>query len=68
VGGLVDAIDDGVTGVLVPPRDPAALREAVLGLLADPERRALLGSEARARAVASRPGGLLESVYREASR
>ena len=36
VGGLVDAIEDGVTGLLVPPRDPAALRPAIEALLADP--------------------------------
>ena len=35
VGGLVDAVQDGVTGVLVPPGDAAALREAIERLLAD---------------------------------
>ena len=35
VGGLVDAVEDGVTGLLVPPRDPPALREALVRLLAD---------------------------------
>ena len=29
VGGLVDAVEDGVTGLLVPPRDPVALRAAL---------------------------------------
>ena len=40
VGGLVEMIEDGVTGRLVAPRDPAALAAAVAELLGDPERRA----------------------------
>jgi D-inositol-3-phosphate glycosyltransferase len=51
VGGLADAVEDGVTGLLVPPRDPAALREAVQGLLGDGGRRRVLGARARERAV-----------------
>ena len=51
VGGLRDAVEDGVTGLLVRPRDPAALREALRGLLADPVRSQELGARARERAV-----------------
>jgi len=47
VGGLADAVEDGVTGLLVPPRDPAALRAAVERLLADGELRSRLGAAAR---------------------
>jgi glycosyltransferase involved in cell wall biosynthesis len=47
VGGLLDAVEDGVTGLLVPPRDPAALRNALERLLADAELRARLGDAAR---------------------
>jgi glycosyltransferase involved in cell wall biosynthesis len=50
VGGLCDAIDDGVDGLLVPPRDVAALRAALERLLGDPELRARLGAAARAKA------------------
>jgi glycosyltransferase involved in cell wall biosynthesis len=50
VGGLCDAIDDGVDGVLVPPRDVAALRVAIERLVGDPELRARLGAAARAKA------------------
>ncbi|MEX0673512.1 MAG: glycosyltransferase, partial [Gaiellaceae bacterium] len=39
VGGLADAIVDGETGLLVPPRDPAALRAALVRLLEDPGLR-----------------------------
>jgi glycosyltransferase involved in cell wall biosynthesis len=46
-GGLRDAITDGETGLLVPPRDPDALRAAVQRLLGDAELRARLGTAAR---------------------
>ncbi|MBM2823002.1 MAG: hypothetical protein HW413_1748 [Thermoleophilia bacterium] len=47
VGGLVDAVEDGVTGILVPPRDVSALRAAVERVLEDGELRARLGVNAR---------------------
>lgn len=50
VGGLVDAVEDGVTGLLVPPGDVAALRAALERLLGDAELRARLGAAARGRA------------------
>jgi glycosyltransferase involved in cell wall biosynthesis len=53
VGGLVDAVEDGFTGLLVAPRDPAALREALERLLGDEVLRRELGRRARA-AVAER--------------
>jgi glycosyltransferase involved in cell wall biosynthesis len=51
VGGLVDAVEDGVTGLLVPPGDPAALRTALERLLADEQLRRALGASARAAAA-----------------
>jgi len=36
VGGLPEVIDDGRTGVLVPPQAPAALAEAIWGVLNNP--------------------------------
>jgi glycosyltransferase involved in cell wall biosynthesis len=50
VGGLVDAVEDGVTGLVVPPGDTAALRAALERLLDDGALRARLGAAARARA------------------
>ena len=50
VGGLRDLVVDGETGLLVPPRDEAALRAALERLLADDELRAQLGSAGRRRA------------------
>jgi D-inositol-3-phosphate glycosyltransferase len=43
VGGLTDTVVPGVTGDLVPPRDPQALGVAVRRLLAAPERRRRYG-------------------------
>jgi type III pantothenate kinase len=40
VGGMIDTVVDGVTGVHVPPRDPERLAEALAPLLAERERRA----------------------------
>ncbi len=49
--GQRDVVEDGVTGVMVPPGDVGALREAVERLLADPRERARLGANARAAVV-----------------
>jgi glycosyltransferase involved in cell wall biosynthesis len=50
-GGLLDAVVDGETGLLVPPGDVAALRAALGRLLAAPELRARLGAAARKKAL-----------------
>jgi len=49
VGGPLEIVEDGVTGLLVPPADPAAMAEAIRALLADPERRRAMGEAGRAR-------------------
>lgn len=53
VGGVSEAIEDGVSGRLVPPHDPAALAAAVADLLGDDHARRALGEVAR-RAAAER--------------
>jgi glycosyltransferase involved in cell wall biosynthesis len=50
VGGHLDTVTDGVTGLLVPPRDPDRLASRIRDLLADPARRRALGAAAAARA------------------
>jgi glycosyltransferase involved in cell wall biosynthesis len=50
--GLLDVVDDGVTGALVAPFDPQALADGILRVLsADGPERAAMGSAARERAV-----------------
>ena len=49
VGGLRDLVVDGETGLLVPPRDVPALRDALERLLADSKLRRRLGANARER-------------------
>ena len=49
VGGTPDVVVDGVTGLLVPPRDPPALAEAVVRLLRDPDLRHRMGEAGRHR-------------------
>jgi phosphatidyl-myo-inositol dimannoside synthase len=46
---IPEVVLDGRTGLLVPPRDPAALAAALVALLADRERAAALGAEGRRR-------------------
>ncbi|NNF26335.1 MAG: glycosyltransferase [Gemmatimonadetes bacterium] len=49
VGGIPDAIEDGVVGYLVPPGDEQALADRLVTLLADPLLRATMGEAGRRR-------------------
>ncbi len=49
VGGLPELVVDGQCGLLVPPRDAAALRAAIRKLAQDPDLRRRMGAAARAR-------------------
>ena len=49
VGGTAELVEDGVTGVLVPPRDPERLAAAIRTLVEDPERARALGAAGRER-------------------
>jgi alpha-maltose-1-phosphate synthase len=70
VGALPELVDDGVTGLLVPPREPAALAEALIGLLSDPDRAERMGRAGQQkvveqltwRAVAERMAPYLEAA------
>lgn len=49
VAGVPDVVEDGVHGLVVPERDPAALAAAIVRLLADPDLARRLGAAARDR-------------------
>jgi glycosyltransferase involved in cell wall biosynthesis len=53
VGGMLDTVVDGVTGIHVPPKDPARLAAVLAELLDSPEKRSQLG-RAGAERVAQR--------------
>jgi glycosyltransferase involved in cell wall biosynthesis len=50
VGGNAEAIEHGVSGLLVPPRDPASLGEAIATLTNDETKRAVFATAAAKRA------------------
>lgn len=50
-GGLGELVVDGETGVLVPPGDARALRDAIAALLSDPSRREAMGRAGSERAA-----------------
>jgi starch synthase len=70
VGGILEVVEDGVTGLLVRPGDAAALARAMNGVLGDPARALAMGRAGRRRveerfgwdAVAART----EAIYAEA--
>lgn len=67
VGGIPEAVDDGVEAILVAPDDPDALADAYVALATDPDRRAAMG---RAAAVAGADFDIavatrrIEAIYR----
>jgi len=69
VGGIPEAIEDGVTGLLVPPRQSGALAEALRRLVENPALRRRLGEQARRTAAekfsAERMVQATEALYAE---
>jgi len=67
-GGLTDLVRDGESGLLVPPGDAAALRDAVQRLIDEPALGARMGEAGRARAgryMASTVVTEIERIYEE---
>ena len=51
VGGNGEAVQDGVTGLLVPPEQPEAMADALLQVLSNPERGRAMGAAGQTRAA-----------------
>ena len=51
VGGVPELVEDGVTGFLVPPKNPQALAKVLQRLLDDPELRRRMGQAGREKAL-----------------
>jgi glycosyltransferase involved in cell wall biosynthesis len=68
-GGLVDIVEDHVTGALADPFDPTSLAESIRWVLEDSHRRRQLAASARQRAEtlfnAQRIAGLYAKVYEQ---
>lgn len=68
VDGCREVLEDGVTARLVPPRDPAALADALASVLADAPQRAALAENARKASVRYDIGACvrqMEALYDE---
>jgi glycosyltransferase involved in cell wall biosynthesis len=68
IGGITDLIADGETGMLVPPGDVSALRNAIAQLLRDPILRDRMGRAAQRRVAQFQASAIvsrIEQVYKE---
>jgi glycosyltransferase involved in cell wall biosynthesis len=64
MGGYLDMIEDGETGLLVPPGDPVELRAAMARLIGDPDLRERLGRSAERKATDYTPAAVLPRIER----
>lgn len=69
VGGVGEAVNAGVSGLLVPPHDPQALAAAILALGRDPQRRSAMSAAGRPWVLAEHSTGKMAermlALYRE---
>lgn len=66
IPGCIDAVQDGVTGILVPPRNPEALADAIRTYLHDSELRDCHGRAGRERVLRDfRPEAMWQALYQE---
>jgi glycosyltransferase involved in cell wall biosynthesis len=69
VGGLVDIVEPGVTGLLVPPNDPRSLADALEDLTGDDQRMTAMGAAGRLRLAdftTAKVGPRIEAAYEAA--
>ncbi len=64
VDGIPEAVEDGVTGVLVPPGDPKPLGREIVGLLRDKDERAAMGAAGRTAVERFELGKMVEKTVR----
>jgi glycosyltransferase involved in cell wall biosynthesis len=64
-GGVVDSVIPGRTGVLVPPRDPVALADAVVSLLSNDALRQRLAEGARSHALSRSWEAILDGLFED---
>jgi glycosyltransferase involved in cell wall biosynthesis len=62
MGGLTDLVDDGETGLLVPPDDVDALRQAIERLLADKNLRERMGAAGKRKVSAFQSTAVVRRV------
>ena len=68
VGGMIDLVDDGVNGFLVPPSDPGELADRILFYLENPETARRMAAKAAGTAAAYGAAAMvrkIESLYAE---
>ena len=69
VDGTPEVVEDGVTGILVPPADPMALGKALVEIMRNPSEATRMGKLARQHALTrfdvSQQVKATEQVYRE---
>lgn len=66
VPGCIDAVEDGVTGTLIPPQDSGSLARSISRYLDDPELRRAHGKSGRERVVSDfRQEVIWEAIYQE---
>jgi L-malate glycosyltransferase len=64
-GGIPELVEHGASGLLVPPRDPASLAEAILEALADPAARARRAARAEITVQAFRAENMVAGTLAE---
>ncbi len=62
VGGIIDLVDDGVSGFLVPPADPQALADRILFLLENPETARRMAARASGTAAAYSSAAMVRKI------
>jgi glycosyltransferase involved in cell wall biosynthesis len=67
IGGIPDVVEDGVTGLLVPPQNPQQLANAIVKIIDNPAKARQMALAARQRARSNHSldamGTRLEELY-----